>query len=211
MCNWKHFLVAVVVAVGIVGGIDYFSGGGVAFQQMARMGPGQPQATFPGMPGHGPQTTKPLPPVGAPDARVRLEAFVASGNPCHEATIATLRAAAEALPNHIRLEFVDTYTDKGQQAAAAAGIHCLSGLLINSKRNLEYQDEHGEMHGVEFSGPLSTFSDDVFPLVLAHELRSQYADAVSQSDIDNLTAAVKKAMSTSGSSGAAHGPEAYGQ
>ena len=50
------------------------------------------------------------------------------------------------------------------------------------------------------------FSADVLPLVLAHELRSQYADAVSQSDIDTLTAAVKKAMSTSGSSGAAHGP-----
>jgi hypothetical protein len=153
----------------------------------------------------------PPPPVGAPDARVRLQAFVALGNPCHGETILTLRAAAEALPNYIRLEFVDTYTDAGQQAAAAAGIHCLGGLLINSKRNLEYQTEDGKMHGVEFTGPLGKFSPDVLPLVLAHELRSQYANAVSQSDIDALTAAVKKAMSTSGSSGAAHGPEAHGQ
>ena len=106
---------------------------------------------------------QPPPPVGAPDAKVRLQAFVASGNPCHGATIATLRAAAEALPNHIRLEFVDTNTDEGRQAAAAAGIHCLSGLLINSKLNLEYQGENGEMQKVEFSRPLSMFSADVFP------------------------------------------------
>ena len=211
MCNWKHFVAAVVVAVGIVGGIDYFSEGGVAFQNLKSVKSGQPRAAFPGAPGHGPQPTKPLPPVGAPDAKVRLQAFVASGNPCHEATIATLLAAAEALPSHIRLEFVDTYTDEGQRAAAAADIHCLSGLLINSKRDFEYQGENGEMRKVEFCRPLSTFSADVFPLVLAHELRSQYADAVSQSDIDTLTSAVKKAMSTSGSSGAAHGPEAYGQ
>jgi hypothetical protein len=117
-----------------------------------------------------------------------------------------LRAAAEALPNRIRLEFVDTYTDEGQRAAAAAEIHCLSGLLINSKRDLEYRGENGVMQKVEFSRPLSTFSADVFPLVLAHELRSQYADAVSQSDIDALTAAVRKAVSASGSIGAAPGP-----
>ena len=46
---------------------------------------------------------------------------------------------------------MDTYTDEGQQAAAAADIHCMSGLLINSKRNLEYQGEDGKMHKVEFS------------------------------------------------------------
>ena len=204
MCNWKHVLVAVVVAAGIVVGIDYFSDGGLAFQRIAPVEPGQPQAMFPGAPGNGPHATKPLPPVGAPDARVRLQAFVASGNPCHEATIATLRAAAEALPNHIRLEFADTYTDKGRQAAAAAGIHCLSGLLINSKRNLEYRDKDGEMQGVEFFGPLDMPSSELLILVLAHELRLQYADAVSQSDIDTLTAAVKKAMPKS--VGAAHRP-----
>jgi hypothetical protein len=209
MRDWKLLLVAVVVAVGIVGAIDYLSDGGLAFQRITPLEPGQPQGMFGMMPGHGPHTTMPLPPpVGAPDAKVRLQAFVASGNPCHEATIATLRAAAEALPNRIRLEFVDTYSNEGQQAAAAAGIHCMSGLLINSKRNLEYQDKDGKMHGVEFSGPLSMLSADVLPLVLAYELRSQYGDAVSQSEIDTLTAAVKKAMSTSGPSGAAHGPGA---
>ena len=179
----------------------------MAFQNTTSVEPGQPQATLPPWaPGHGPNTTKPLPPVGAPDARVRLQAFVASGNSCHGATIATLRAAAGALPNRIRVEFVDTYTGEGQQAAAAAEIHCLSGLLINSKRKLEYQDKDGKINGVEFTKPLSMFSADVLPLVLAHELRLQYADAVSQSDIDTLTAAIKKAMSASGSSVAAHGP-----
>ena len=168
------------------------------------MKPGQPQATFPPAPRHRLHAMKPLPPVGAPDARVRLQAFVESGNPCHEETIATLRAAAEALPNHIRLEFVDTNNGEGQQAAAAAGIHCLSGLLINSKRNLEYRDKDGEMQGVEFFGPLDMPSSELLILVLAHELRLQYADAVSQSDIDTLTAAVKKAMPKS--VGAAHRP-----
>ena len=204
MCNWKHVLVAVVVAAGIVVGIDYFSGGGVAFQDITFVKPVQTQATFPREPGHGFHMARPLPPVGAPDARVRMKGFVASGNPCHEETIATLRTAAEALPNHIRLEFVDTNNGEGQQAAAAAGIHCLSGLLINSKRNLEYRDKDGEMQGVEFFGPLDMPSSELLILVLAHELRLQYADAVSQSDIDTLTAAVKKAMPKS--VGAAHRP-----
>jgi hypothetical protein len=207
MRDWKLFLVAVVAAASIVGAIDYYTDGGLAFRGTSSGQPGQPQGMSGMMPGHGPEMAVPLPPpTGAPDAKVRLQAFVASGNPCHGATILTLRAAAEALPKHIRLEFVDTYTNEGQQAAAAAGINCLTGLLINSKRNLEYQDKDGKVQGFEVHGPLSMLSADVLPLVLAHELRSQYADAVSQSDIDTLTAAVKKAMGTTGSSGAAHGP-----
>jgi hypothetical protein len=72
-------------------------------------------------------------PVGPADAKVKIVAFVATSNGCHENTTLTLSDIAKAYKGKVRLEFVDMSGKEGRKEADAMGIACDSGLMINGR------------------------------------------------------------------------------
>ncbi|HIE51904.1 MAG TPA: hypothetical protein EYP85_09110 [Armatimonadetes bacterium] len=133
------------------------------------------------------KSPEPLEPIGSEDAKVQIKAFAQSANPCHEMTIDLLKEIAQALPERIRVEFVDTGTPEGQQALAGAQIACEAGLLINDQGQFEVERE-GEKFTIEFHGPLEAMPPELFHLVLVQELQEQYGDDLGEEELAKLAA-----------------------
>lgn len=193
-------VVGVVIALAIVVAMNYF--GGDTSKKMAQLKTPASKAaptSAPKIP-TGPKP-KPLPAIGSPKAKVVIKAFVESGNHCHQGTIAVVQAVAKLLPEQIRVEFVDTSTHDGQNAAGSAQIGCQAGMQINGKQKVEYKGKDGKKHEVNFHGPLSMMSPESLPLILEEELHKQYGNAVSQGDITRLSQVIKKELAKEGTGG----------
>jgi len=135
---------------------------------------------------------KPLPPVGNEDAKVRLEVFVESANHCHQGTIELVRKIAEAVPKRIRVEFADTATKEGYEAATKAGINCDAGILVNGKNSITIS-EGRETFTVAFHGPLGMeMPPDYLRLAIDRELEKQYPEGLSKQEQADLDAVWKR-------------------
>lgn len=117
---------------------------------------------------------KPIEPIGSENAKVRIKLFAQSMNPCHAPTLDLLKKIGEALPEQIRIEFLDTMTQEGFEARQQAGIPCEVGLLINNQKTVEVE-RNGQKFQASFHGPISMgMSPDLLRMALEQELEEQY-------------------------------------
>mgnify|MGYP001603518317 CR=1 FL=1 len=78
-----------------------------------------------------PPKAKPTPPIGSKNAKVVIRTFAQANNSCHDSSIKLMERIGKAVPNRIRIEFLDTGTQEGVAASQHAGISCDAGVTIN--------------------------------------------------------------------------------
>lgn len=118
---------------------------------------------------------KPIAPVGAKEAKVKIQLMAMSANPCHQGTIKTLREIALAVPARIRAEFAEPGFKGGkQQMMAQATSGCMAALTINGRGEFDVVQGGRKMH-IVFHGPLGMGTPpDWVRLVVESELARQY-------------------------------------
>jgi len=140
-----------------------------------------------------PQPAVNIDPMGSPDAKVKLKAFVQPSNSCHGSTIAILKKVARALPNRIHLEFVDTASEEGSRKSEEANLNCSAALMVNGKSEFEIVNA-GKKQKVAFNhGPVHMMPPAYLITAVTGELRTQYGDAITQVELNKLAHAIKNA------------------
>ena len=147
-------------------------------------------------------------PVGSEDAKVRLKLYAQSRNDCHAGFIETGKQLGAAVPDRVRVEFVDTGSREGYGEAAKAGIDCEAGIAINDRTQFEIE-VNGQEVTVSFRGPLGTETPPrEFRLALEAELERQYPDGLSEEEqaaLDKLWEEVPDLLAKGGEGGVGPG------
>ena len=146
---------------------------------------------------------KPIDPVGSQTAKVKITAFVQSANDCHWPTISFITRIAEAAPERVRAEFVDTGSEAGFNKAQEAHLDCDAGLLLNGKKQVEVEQD-GTKRLIVVHGPIGMEAppQDVKTAV-EYELTKQYGAKLTGDELTKLAAVWKDIQSLMQG---AHGP-----
>ena len=137
-------------------------------------------------------------PVGSPQAKVKLKAFVQSTNSCHKPMVDLLRKVVQAFPNHLYLEFVDTATDAGSKASQKANINCAAALMINGKCEFEVEIK-GKKQKVAFNhGPIDMMPPEFLAACLTQQLRKEYGATVTQAELTKLSGIITSTVKQTG-------------
>jgi|YNPNPStandDraft_1061719.scaffolds.fasta_scaffold67220_1 hypothetical protein len=127
-------------------------------------------------------SAKPIEPVGSPNAKVHIQLFVQSMNPCHAATVDLLKKVGEALPKRVRVEFLDTMTPEGFEARQRAAIPCEVGLLINHQKTMQIQYQ-GRTFQFSFHGPIGMgMSPELLERAVEQELKKHYGKEITKEE-----------------------------
>ncbi|MBI2298380.1 MAG: hypothetical protein HYU66_05410, partial [Armatimonadetes bacterium] len=128
--------------------------------------------------------------AGTKTAKIKFTGVVDANNSCHGATVAILRAVAEAYPEYVRADFVDGNSEAGQEVKAKAGVNCQCGVILNGKAAIQY-DENGKHEEVTFHGPLEWADPASFSKMLHHYLAAEYP-GIPKATLDGVAATIKK-------------------
>ena len=139
----KIAVVLVVILIGMIGA--YFALGSKTGPAEMAGPPGMGGAGGPGgMPGQGgpggmpgsggagPATTT----VGPEDAKVDVVALVPIANPCHAATVSTLKQLSSAYPNDVRLTLIEFMGPDSAEWRQRLGVTCAT-VSINGRHTFE--------------------------------------------------------------------------
>ncbi|HIE51672.1 MAG TPA: hypothetical protein EYP85_07910 [Armatimonadetes bacterium] len=127
-----------------------------------------------------------LEPIGSEEAKVKIELFLEADNPCHRETWELFTKLAQAAPDRIRLELLDTGSPEGEQLAEQIG--CQTGVRINGQQEFEIE-EGGEKITVELHGPVGMgIAPEMLKAVLEQELRKQYGSDLSEEEMEKIFA-----------------------
>ncbi|HID08241.1 MAG TPA: hypothetical protein EYP10_13965 [Armatimonadetes bacterium] len=98
-------------------------------------------------------------PIGPEDAKVKVVAYLMFTNPCHWATVETLRELAEKHEDKIRVDFVNVGTEEGakqlneafKKSPISSPHSCMAWVSVNGKFEFELEGVKGK---VQLSGPI---------------------------------------------------------
>lgn len=126
--------------------------------------------------------------VGAEEAKVQVLVFLNYSNSCQWNNAHLTRAAAEALPDKIRVVYYNTEDADGSKQAKQYGVGCQAQLVVNGTKKLTAL-KAGKESQLELHGPIGEPSQ--LADVLRYQLQHEYGDEFSKSDAEALEGALK--------------------